>query len=466
MTENSANPLCRLTVRAPAKVIDLAVPSDVSVADLLPTLVDYAGEELAEEGLEHSGWVLQKLGGERLDEELSCESLGLHDGDTVYLRPHTDQLPEVQLDDLVDGIATTMRDRPYSWTAVISRRVMLSWSLLVLVAGFLSLAAPGSSGGLRALAASCVALLLLAGAGSASRAVGDAGAALSLALPGIGYLALAGWLLPGGDIVGAMPEAGLGPRLLAAGAAATGGAMIALAAVAAYATLFMAAAVTGASAVLTGSLMVAADLTPSKTAGVISLVAVVFGAFVPSLSFRLAGLRMPPLPTNAQQLQEGIEPHSPSAVAQRATLADGWMTGLYGATSVICSAALLGLATKPGLAELITGAVLSLLLILHSRGLGNTIQRLSLQLASCVGVGLLLYGEIVSLSGTGRLLLTGSLLGVTTALTIAAWTVPGRRLVPYWGRAAEILHSTTAISMLPLALWVLGVYGYMRGLSG
>jgi len=46
------------------------------------------------------------------------------------------------------------------------------------------------------------------------------------------------------------------------------------------------------------------------------------------------------------------------------------------------------------------------------------------------------------------------------------WTVPGRRMVPYWGRAAEILHSLLAIALLPLTLWLLGVFGTLRGLFG
>lgn len=43
--------------------------------------------------------------------------------------------------------------------------------------------------------------------------------------------------------------------------------------------------------------------------------------------------------------------------------------------------------------------------------------------------------------------------------------MPGRRLVPYWGRAGELLHSAAAVSLLPLALWVLGVYGMLRSLD-
>src|SRR3954470_9204852 len=84
---NTTSDACRLTVVAPSGWIELAVPSDIAIADLLPALVQQAGEHAAEEGLEHSGWVLQRLGDEPLDEDLTPAALGLLDGDTLYLRP-------------------------------------------------------------------------------------------------------------------------------------------------------------------------------------------------------------------------------------------------------------------------------------------------------------------------------------------------------------------------------------------
>ncbi|MEU9994526.1 type VII secretion integral membrane protein EccD [Streptomyces sp. NPDC050848] len=467
MPENTAAGLCRLTVRAPEKSIDLAVPADIPIIDLLPTLVEYAGDGLAENGLEHGGWVLQRLSGKRLDEESSLDSLGLRDGDTVLLRPHTEVLPEVQLDDLVDGIATTMRDQPFGWTPVISRRLLLAFAWATALAAAATVALSGSSSLVGAVASAGMALLLLAGAGSASRAVGDAGAGAVLGMPGVLCLAQTGWLLPGGTLSGT-PEghAVLGSRLLAAGAAAAGGAMLAVAVVGAFAALFAAFGIIALSAATAGVLVLAADLGVSETAGVMAVTAVIFGAFVPSLSFRLAGLRLPPLPSNAEQLQEGIEPHSPSAVAARAVVADGWMTGLYGAAGVICAASVVGLATHPRLAETLTIAVLTVLLLLHSRGLGNTLQRLTLTAPAAIGVGAVVIVMTAGTTPTGRLLFAAGLLGATATVAIAAWTVPGRRLVPYWGRAAEILHSTMAIAMLPLGLWVLGVYSFLRGLKG
>ncbi|NSC24345.1 type VII secretion integral membrane protein EccD, partial [Streptomyces albus subsp. chlorinus] len=254
--------------------------------------------------------------------------------------------------------------------------------------------------------------------------------------------------------------------LLAACAAGAGGAIVALAAVASFAALFLCFAVVMVVGTLAGALMAVTDLGPPQVAGILALVAVVLGAFVPSLAFRMSGLRMPPLPTNAEQLQEGIEPHPTSVVSARAVLADGWMSSLYGAVGAVCAVCLAVLTHDGGLAEAVMAVVLALLLLLHGRGLGNVWQRLSLFVPAAGGLLLLVLFGALGSSPDNRLLLAASLLAATAGLAIASWTVPGRRLVPYWGRAAEILHSATAMALLPLALWVLGVYGALRGLNG
>ncbi|MFG2599511.1 type VII secretion integral membrane protein EccD [Streptomyces sp. NPDC048462] len=466
MTDTQVAELCRLTVRAPARSIDLAVPADVPVSDLLPAVLGYAGDDLEEAGIDHGGWVLQRLGGEPLDEERTLDSYGLRDGDTLYLRPRTDALPEVHLDDLVDGISTTMRDHPYGWNPKVSRWVLLGIAVAVLVGGMVVIAWPGGSAPTRAVFATAAGLLLLAGAGAASRAVGDAGAGAALGFMVAPYLALAGWLLPGGELSGPHAYETLGARLLAAGAAAAGGAVLALAVVAAFAALFLGVAVISAFAALVAVLLIVTDLAPVHAAGIVAVLAVILGAFVPTLAFRMSGMRMPPLPTNAQQLQEGIEPHATSVVSARAVLADGWMTALYGAVGVVGLGCVVVLGREDELAEIIMTVALSLLLILHARGLGNIWQRMSLVVPGVSGLILLVLVAAPAASPANRLVTAAGLLAVTAAVAIAAWTVPGRRLVPYWGRAGELLHSALAISMLPLALWVLGVYSTLRSING
>jgi type VII secretion integral membrane protein EccD len=467
MTDTSVAGLCHVTVRAPARTIDLAVPSDVPVADLLPTVLRYAGEDVEENGLEHDGWILQRLGGRPLDEEATLASLDLTDGEALHLRPRTEALPEVRLDDLVDGIAAVTRDRLHGWSEEAARRLLRGLVALAVLAGLALLAWPGDvSVPLRAGAACATGLLLLAGSASASRAVDDPATGAVLGLLASPALAMAGWLVPGGELSGPQAHQVFGARLLGAAAAWAGGAVLALAAAAVRTPLFLASALVALAAAVGGTLMTVFDVRPAAAAGVVAALTVLVGGLVPALSFRFAGMRMPALPTNAVQLQEGIEPYRGEDVAVRTELASEWMTALYGATGVLASSCLVGLAHKPNLPALLCALVLSLLLLLHGRGLVNTAQRLVLVLPGAWGLLLLTFGWGLELSGSRRALLVAGLLAVAAVLLVALWTVPGRRLVPYWGRAAELLHSLLAIALLPLTLWLLGVFGHLRGMTG
>ncbi|MFL4906768.1 type VII secretion integral membrane protein EccD [Streptomyces sp. MMS24-I2-30] len=466
MTDSTVAHLCRITVRAPQKSMDLAVPGDIPVvADLLPALLDYAGEETQEAGLEHGGWILQRRGGAPLDGEATLDEAGVRDGETLHLRPRAEALPEPHFDHLVDGIATTMDRRPFARTPTVSRRVLIGLATSALVTGMVLLALPGLDLWLRIGILFGGGLLMLAGAASAARAVGDAGAGAALGVPATVYWTHAGRLLSGGAFDGDQAHQVLGARLLAASAAAAGGAVLALAVVAAFTPLFLAMAAIAVGGALGGLLLVLIDLGPQQAAAVSTLVIVLFGAFTPAPSFRLSGMRTPPLPTNAQQLQQGIDPHAGADVAARTTIADVWMTALFGAVGLLCTACLAALVEPFGRLGGGMAAGLSLLLLLHGRGMGSFWQRLALIGPGVLGVaGLVVAGALAVPPGTRPALIVG-LFATTAACAIASRTVPGRRLVPYWGRAAELLHSAAAVSLLPLALWILGVYGYLRALE-
>ncbi|MFJ9031033.1 type VII secretion integral membrane protein EccD [Streptomyces sp. NPDC102274] len=466
MADNSVAGLCRLTVRARTKTLDLAVPADVPVADLLPTLLRYAGEDLEESGLEHGGWVLQRLGDRPLDDEGTLEALDLKDGEVLYLRPQTETLPEVRLDDLVDGIANVTRERLHGWSPEAGRRLLRGLVVTVVLAVMFLLAWRGGPATTRAATAGVAGILLLAGAASASRAVGDAGAGATLGFMGAPCLALAGWLLPGGEVSGPHAYHVLGDRLLAAGAAGAGGAALALAAVAVYAPVFVATALVAIAATAAGALMVVFDIPVDGAAAIVAALVVLFGGFVPVLSFRLAGMRMPALPTNPRQLQEDIDPYDSRDVATRTELASGWMTGLYGAAGALCAGCMVALARRPDLPESLTVAVLSLLLLLHGRGMVNVWQRLTLVVPGVWGPLLMVVSAAVTLTPDDRRMLVVGLLALAAVLAIGSWTVPGRRLAPHWGRAAELLHTLLAIGLLPLTLWVLGVFGALRAING
>jgi type VII secretion integral membrane protein EccD len=175
---------------------------------------------------------------------------------------------------------------------------------------------------------------------------------------------------------------------------------------------------------------------------------------------------MPALPSSASQLQEGIEPYAGSEVAERTELAGRWVTALFAATGTVAAAALIVLAERPDLPAVMTSLVLSLLLLLHSRGLVHIGQRLTLAVPGIWGLLLLARAWAVHSDTDGRPVVFAVLLAAAAGLVIAAWTVPGRRVLPYWGRAAELAHTGFAVALLPLSLWLAGLFGWLRGLFG
>ncbi|WP_035841695.1 type VII secretion integral membrane protein EccD [Kitasatospora azatica] len=460
MNSSAVAGLCRLRFHAPGSVFELAVPADVPLADLLPAVLGHAGADLAEQGLEHGGWVLQRLGEEPLDEEQTADALELRDGDALHLRPRRAALPPVHFDDLVDGVATGMRERGDSWRPVLTHHLAVGLTLLALAGGLVLLALPGAAGPREAAAAVTAALLLL-GAASASRAMADPGAGTALGAAAVPYLALAALLLPGGPAGHEL----LGARVLAAASAAAGAAVLALAAVGGGAPLFLGVVLVAVVGVVAGALLIG-GLTVDQLAAVIAVVAVLVGSFVPSVAFRLSGLRLPALPRNADELQEGIEPFPAPGVLSRSLVADDYLMALYTAVGVVCAVSLVLLAFGAGWAGPAQGGALAVLLLLHGRAIGSIRQRLVLLLPGVGGVALLGVRLAAAQSAGGRLLILAGLLALGLALLVAAWTVPGRRLLPYWGRAADLLHTLSAVALLPLALLVCGVYHAMRGMSG
>src|SRR5262249_44267683 len=139
----SAGEMCRLVICGPDRRIEVAVPTNVPVADLFPTLLRQIGQELADRGLEHDGWVLQRLGEPPLDEDLGTAPLGLRDGAGLHLRPRSGQFPPFDFDDLIDGVAVGMAERSGRWRPEMTRRAGTAVLALTLGVGLAVIALPG-----------------------------------------------------------------------------------------------------------------------------------------------------------------------------------------------------------------------------------------------------------------------------------------------------------------------------------
>jgi hypothetical protein len=147
-------------------------------------------------------------------------------------------------------------------------------------------------------------------------------------------------------------------------------------------------------------------------------------------------------------------------------LAGHWVTTLFAVVGLVNAGALVVLAEHPNLPEVLTALALCLMLFLHARGLMHLGQRLTLTVPGLWGLLLLARAWALGSDGDERVVVFAVMLAAAAALVIAAWTVPGRRVLPYWGRAAEIAHTGLAVALLPLSLWVTGLFGWLRGLFG
>ncbi|MEU5692058.1 type VII secretion integral membrane protein EccD [Actinosynnema sp. NPDC020468] len=451
--------LCKLRVRAPSTGFELAVPVDIPLIDLMPTILGYAGRDLAEQGVDHDGWVLQRLGEAPLDQEATVDSLKLRDGETVHLRPRRDHLPTVHFDDIIDGLSTEARARADSWRPDATRWTLLAATVAAVSVAFgLLVGSPKSWPTL--LASAVAALFLLVCAATAARALGDGVAALALGAASVPFVGLAGFLVPSGPDGPVL----LGARVLAGCVAGAGAAALGLAAVAGAAPVFVAIATFGLLCASGGLVMMLAGAPLAASATVVAVLAVLLGAFVPRLAFRLAGLRLPALPTNAQELQEDIQPHAGDEVVAKGRIADAYVTALFAAIGAAC-AVVLGFVVRDASWQATAFAwVLSALLLVHGRALGSVWQRLSILVPGGYGVlRLLLAWHEREPRPLG---LVAGLFVLAAVLVVARWTLPGRRLLPQWGRLADVAESLAALSLLPLALWLLGVFAFARGLGG
>lgn len=459
VAKDVTNQLCKLRLTIKDRSVDMALPADVPIVDLLPAILRHAGSDLADEGVEHDGWVLQRMGEAPLDENRTPAELALLDGETVHLRPRAAILPEIDFDDLVDGIAERNRNRDDPWSNRLSRWMLLAFSGAALLLGALVLGLDGPVW-LRTLASGVTAAALLLAATGLSRGKGDAMSGTVLAAAGTVYSGLFGWLIPhllhAGTAAGWACAGALVVAALAAGLAGVGDAALLFVAGLFAAVPLTAAAVIGAVSALDSG----------QAAGIgLALTLVVLG-IVPTSSFRLAGLTLPPLPTSAEEFGEDLEPVSHRVVVERSALADRYMTSLHAALGLTSAVLLTLLISSATMWLMITGGVATLLLLLRSRNLTGARQRWAL-LAPAAYAGVLdLVVLATLLPDPLRPVVFGGALVLAVLLLVCSASLPGRKLRPYWGRAVDILETLCAVALVPLLLAVLDVYELVRGMTG
>jgi type VII secretion integral membrane protein EccD len=450
---------CHVTIVGPRRKADLALPADIPLPNVLPGLLRALGE-VGGDSAAAPGWTLQRLGGAPLDLGQSLGALGVLDGEILYLRPREAILPPALYDDVADVVATGVRGGRGVWSAKHTRVVGAGGAMGLLMLGALGLALSRMPGLTVTIVAGLLALLLVVTGTLLSRAVGDSLAGALIGHAALPYGFVAGLFAPG-------TAAGFGaPHLLAALACTALVAAVAGALISDGVPGFLSTAGVATVGGICAAVVMVWSAPPAGVAAAAIAVLLALSPLVPTLSFKLAKVPLPAMPTTAEELRSENQRLDAPAIQERTRVAQRYATGMIGmiGLSALTTQALLVLAGG-WVADVMTGT-LSLTLIMRARVFRGLGQRLWL-----IGTGLAGFAMLaLSLVGQGGVV--GSLAVAIAVLWLAlmtvgigVWLATGKPS-PFWGRAADLLDVALIVQLFPLALGVLEVYTWVRGLAG
>ncbi|MGH3854854.1 MAG: type VII secretion integral membrane protein EccD [Pseudonocardiaceae bacterium] len=456
----------RVTVVAPRTRIDLALPSDIAVATMLPMLLTLAGEVSRDGGGGHGGWCLAKLGGEELDPERSLSSLSVIDGDLLQLRHRSDSPPPPLFDDVVEAIAVAAPGSYRPWTPHTARTLglvaaglaLLASAVLLLQAGTLQAGTKAGidHGAVAVLAGAAAVVALIVGVVIA-QVYGEASAGAVVAAGSLPLGFVSGlYLVSGGARLADLMQP---PNLLLACTLTFALASISIMVLGAGRTLFIAsatAAALGALAFLAASL----HTFPAPGAVAAAAAAAALGGIsaLPRLTILLSRLPVPQVPTGTKDLKENPAFPDYTAIERRVGLAHEYLTGMIigcGAVAALGAA----LAAAQGAVGIVLATVVAAALLLRARSYPNGNQAIALMLSGMVTVAGLMIRLLVSAHDPGSLLAGfGGLLGLATLALVTGVALPRSRFSPVLRRAVDVAEAALIASVLPLALGVMQLY--------
>jgi type VII secretion integral membrane protein EccD len=457
-----------VTIVSPRTRIDLALPSDVPLSDLLPTILHQAGEYYIDEAGDNGGWILTRLGEEAIDTGHSCSQLGINDGEMLYLNPADAAKPEVVFDDIIDAIATATDQRGNRWDHLATKRFSVGVGTAALAFGAVAILLTGHLAS--AIVALSIAAILVGASALLSRAVGDSRAATYFGVTAVLYGGVGGLLIADTKNTGLFDLEG--PHVLIAASAILLFSVLAMVAVGdmASAPVFI---VTILGAVVLGistALMMLLTGSAATAAGIAAPLALVILPFAPGLALSMAMVPTPQLPTTTEELKEGdAEAIDGKRILKLSEHAGNYLEALYSFAAVVGLISSIALAFSGEVPGLILSTILSLVLLSRSRSVEDRAARIVMLTGGMGGLAATLAAIFVASEDNILVRLT-VILGALTLLTLIAMVyglaVAGKKIAPTWGRALDIIEALLIVSILPLVGWVCDLYSIALSLRG
>lgn len=463
MATSPMSSLTRLTVVTSSTRMDLAVPLELTVAEVMASLIETLGPDVADQGAEAGGFVLQRSGEVAMDPAMTLRAAQVRDGEMLHLRMQVGQMPEVAYDDVLEAVSDGVLTKAKRWNEEDTARAS-AWSAALLVAFVLVSCLLSGPGWVAPAAVSGGLALLLVGVSVVlDRAFQRPTTSLVAAGAAIASAFAAGAMAVGGEeTVGGFGADQLLPASAAAVFVATACRVLLSRGVPGFTATIGAGllAVAGSLASGIGGLDVAA--TAAFTAGI----ALLASPIIPVAAFKMSRLDLPIVPTGAADLRAETAAVDGTRVLRQAVLADQYMTGIVAALAATLGGAAFLLAGGDWVQTVLAG-VLGGIAALRARLFTGRSQRLSLLVAAAVALLAVLGGTALALdTSTSRVALVLVVAALALAMFWLVVVLPGRRYAPPSSRAADVIEALLVLSVLPLILGIMGVYGRIRELVG
>jgi type VII secretion integral membrane protein EccD len=455
--------LARVVVVTPKRRLEIALPEDLPVAALLPTLLRQGGPELATDGLASGGWDLRRSDGSALSGAKTLAEQSVLDGEVLHLRPRFEEWPEPEYDDLVETIAAGARRAGPPWTKATTRTCGLAVTAGTLCVMPLVALASGPSWLVPAIAELVLAVLILIGGVILSRALADSVAGAVVAASGLPNAFVGGLLILGGHEQVSRFGA---PHLLVGSSSLLLVALLGYFGVAETRRLFVAGILTGIAGAIGAGIGVT-NVGPSGGAAIVATLLLLFGPVFPILSVRLTKVPTPPVPRDAQDLRDSEALPQAELVMARVAGSSETLAGLLlgaAVTTVCCIAAL---AVDHSVVSLLLALTISACYILRARMLVAIRQRLAPLVGGIIGLAVTILGIAVMVPEWARISLLAPALALIAVLTGAAAIAYSRRAPsPRLGSFADFLDVVLTLAVCPLTAALLGLFHTIRGLAG
>ncbi|WP_378737241.1 type VII secretion integral membrane protein EccD [Nocardia brasiliensis] len=476
--------LCRVSVIGGNTQLDVGLPATVPIATFIGDLValiasrnpDVVESDDGGTPLQTEHWTLARLGRDAIPPSRTLGEADVYDGELLVLRSVTAKETPALFDDVIDAVSrlTTVDFRGWSpaaarWTGLVAAVSAVLLTLMLLFrerseSG--NLAAPFLTLGVAIAAAVAAAI--------ASRKYFDQLTAT--------WLSLCAQLLFFGSAVLFVPRDLGSPHLLLGFSVLLVAAVLLYRATATGSTLCAATVTIALFGGISAAVRMIWDSDLPKISAAVLVAAIILISMVPRLAAVLARLPVPPVPTAGAAIDpadheprptiEGIGAigatalPSAAGLGERARAANRYQTGLLIGCSVAGVIGALGAADPFGEAKWqgITLAVIAaVILCTRGRSFADLGQAATLIAGGCA----ILIGLITGLAlgdEQSALLSAALLLGLATAAVGFGVIGPHLEVTPVTRRLMEIAEYLLICAVIPLVLWLMGVYSMARNI--